>query len=253
MHVFDVEYRERVRERILALAPTDARIVAGAVVGSLANDGGDRWSDLDLTFGVADDVTVGDVLCDWTDVLAREFDAAALFDLTAGSSLYRVFLLPGCLQVDLSFTPASDFGARTPRFQLLFGTATERAHLATPDANDLFGRAVHHALRARFSIERRRYWQAEYWVSAARDCALELACHSRDLPARYGRGFDDLPADVHDAFEGAIVRSLDGEELLRALGVTISGLLRGAGAARDLATKVEPQLLALTAAWGRGS
>jgi hypothetical protein len=36
------------------VADKDERVVAGAAVGSLAVDGGDRFSDLDLTFGIAD-------------------------------------------------------------------------------------------------------------------------------------------------------------------------------------------------------
>ena len=52
--MFTVEERERAQERILELAQADPRIVAGAAVGSLATGGGDRWSDLDLTFGVAE-------------------------------------------------------------------------------------------------------------------------------------------------------------------------------------------------------
>ena len=50
--VFTVDERNRIRDRILEVAHSDDRIVAGAVVGSLATDEGDRWSDLDLTFGV---------------------------------------------------------------------------------------------------------------------------------------------------------------------------------------------------------
>jgi hypothetical protein len=92
---------------VFELAASDERVVAGAIVGSLAHDDGDRWSDLDLTFGVADDLPVMDVLIDWTRNLVDEIDAVHLFDLPSGATIYRVFLLPGCLQFDLSFTPAS--------------------------------------------------------------------------------------------------------------------------------------------------
>jgi len=47
-----------VRDRVLEFASSDQRVVAGAVVGLLALGDGDRWSDLDLTFAVADDVSV---------------------------------------------------------------------------------------------------------------------------------------------------------------------------------------------------
>jgi hypothetical protein len=241
--VFSVEDRERVRDRVLALADADERVVAGAVVGSLAEGPGDRWSDLDLTFSVADGVPVADVLADWTLTLTDELDAIHLFDLARDTSIYRVFLLPGCLQVDLSFTPAASFGAAGPRFRLLFGDAIEKPHVQPPDARELFGYAAHHALRARFSLERGRHWQAAYWVNGVRDYALSLACRTRGLPANEGRGFDDLPADVRDRFAGAIATSLERDELLRALGSAIDGLIHEAG---ELATKAEPELRALT-------
>jgi hypothetical protein len=240
--MFSIDDRNRVRDRVLQLAESDARVVAGAVVGSLALTEGDRWSDLDLTFAVADGVPVQEVLEDWTRMLVAEFDAAHLFDLPSGTSIYRVFLLPGCLQFDLSFTPASTFGATSPRFRLLFGSAVEKPYLHQPSAHELFGYAVHHALRARFCIERGRFWQAEYWVSATRDYAMSLACLRHGLPASNGRGFDDLPADVRDSFTSALVISLERGELLRALGGAIAGLLREGDAVQELATKVTPQL-----------
>jgi hypothetical protein len=244
--VFSIDDRERVRDRVLALADADERVVAGAVVGSLAEGPGDRWSDLDLTFAVADGTEVTDVLADWTRTLVDELGAIHLFDLPRGASIYRVLLLPGCLQVDLSFTPAAAFGAAGPRFRLLFGEAAERPHVQPPGPHELFGYAAHHALRARFCLERGRSWQAEYWVSGVRDYALSLACRVRGLPASEGRGFDELPADVHARFAGAIAWSLERDELLRALGSAIDGLLHEAG---ELGAKAEPELRALTARW----
>src|SRR5580765_3611552 len=99
--VFSVEQRDALRARVLQLAEDDERVVAGAAVGSLALGGGDRYSDLDLTFAVADGVTVVEVLDDWTRSLAAEADALHLVDLERGSTLYRVFLLPDALQFDL--------------------------------------------------------------------------------------------------------------------------------------------------------
>lgn len=249
MKIFDVNDRERVRDRVLGIASSDTRVVAGAIVGSLARGEGDRWSDLDLTFGVTDEVPIHGVLEDWTRIIVDEFDAVSLFDLPSGASIYRVFLLPGCLQFDLSFTPASDFGANGPKFKLLFGAAVKKPYAQSPPAQELFGYAVHHALRARFCIERGRYWHAEYWTSGVRDYALSLACRRRDLPAHHGRGFDDLPPSVLENFKDALVRSLDRDELLRALGCAIAGLLREASEVQELADEVEPQLLKLAETW----
>lgn len=221
--VFSVEDRNRIRDGVLAFAESDKRIISGAVVGSLAFNEGDRWSDLDLTFGVADDFSTVEVLEDWTRQIVDEFDAAHLFDVTSGSSIYRVFLLPGCLQFDLSFTPASKFGPIGPKFKLLFGSAVEKPYLPSPSVHELFGYAVHNALRARFCIERGRYWQAEHWISSIRDYALAIACHQHNLPVSYGRGFDHLPSDVLEPFKSALVASLERDELLRALKAAING------------------------------
>ena len=247
--MFSIKDRNLLHDHVLQLARSDSRVVAGAIVGSLALSEGDRWSDLDLTFSVAEDYSIWDVLEDWTVDIIKTFHATQLFDLPSGTSIYRVFLLPGCLQFDLSFTPASSFGATGPKFKLLFGTAVERPYPQPPAARELFGYAVHHALRARFCIERERYWQAEYWISATRDYALHLACLRRDLLPYQGRGFDDLPSEIHAVFSTTFVTKLTRDELLRALGCVIDGLLHEIAGGQELAIKVKPQLLELTAAW----
>jgi hypothetical protein len=227
---------------LLELASADPRVVAGAAVGGSVSGASDRWSDLDLTFGIANDSSVVEVLEDWTQVVGREFDAFHLFDLHHGSAVYRVFLLPGCLQVDLSFAPASDFGATGPRFELLFGRAVEKPRDPAPSAREIFGLAAHHLVRARYSIERGRHWQAELWISAARDLGFELACLRRGLDATYGRELDKLPAGVLSEFEEALVRSLDREALLQALAATVNVLLRESAKAVDAAPAIESEL-----------
>jgi len=234
--------RERLKERMLELARSDDRVVAAAIIGSLALDEGDRWSDLDLTFAVADDQPVLEVLENWTRVLIAEFDAVQLFDLPSGASIYRVFLLPGCLQFDLSLTPASHFGAIGPKFRLLFGAAVEKPHIQPTAAQELLGYAAHHAVRAHICIERGRYWQAEYWISGARDYALSLACRRRNLSPFHGRGFDDLPADVRERFRDAFLRSLRRDALTAALHVIVAGLLHEASGLDESVPKVESRL-----------
>jgi hypothetical protein len=190
------------------------------------------------------------VLEDWTRTIVAELSAVRLFDLPSGPSIYRVFLLPGCLQLDLSFTPAAQFGATSPKFRLLFGAAVPRAQYPPPAADDLLGYAVHHALRARFCIERGQYWQAEYWISSVRDNALSLACRRRGLPASYGRGFDALPESVLAVMAPSLVTSLGRDELLRALRAAIDGLLAEAQEAQDLAVQVADELHRLAESWG---
>jgi predicted nucleotidyltransferase len=224
--MYTIEERDAARDYVLQLAETDDRVVAAAAVGSLALGGGDRWSDLDLTFGVADGVDVKDVLEDWTSKVVADRDAVVLFDLPSGDIIYRVFLLPDGLQVDLSFMPASRFGAAGPRFRLLFGEAHERPSPSPTSQDDLFGWGVAYARDARACIERGRFWMAEHCISALRDNALTIASVQRGLPGRFGRGYDDLPKDVLDAFVPTFVASLDRASLLGALRAAVEGLLR---------------------------
>lgn len=247
--MFSIQDRNQVRDHVLQLAAADPRVVAGAVVGSLAQDDGDRYSDLDLTFAVAEGYSIFDVLEDWTGNISEFFEAAHLFDLPSGPSIYRVFLIPGCLQFDLSFTPAAQFGPTGPKFRLLFGNAVERPVPPSRPPQELFGYAVHHVLRARFCIERKRYWHAEYWISSARDYTLSLACLRRGLPTYHGRGYDDLPAEVLAVFRDTFVAELARDELMRALGRVIDCMLLETDDVHALAAQVKPQLQELQAAW----
>jgi hypothetical protein len=219
---------------VLRLAEEDERVVAGAAVGSLALGGGDRWSDLDLTFAVADGVRVADVLDAWTRTLADEVGAVHLVDLERGPTTYRVFLLPDALQFDLSMTPAARFRPAGPRFRLLFGeTAAGRPVFpAPPDAADLFGWGVVYALHARACVERGRVWAAEHYVGAVRDHALALACLRHGLPAVQARGHDDLPAETLARFQDARVGSVEPGALRAALAAAVRTLVEEGAAAR---------------------
>jgi hypothetical protein len=242
--VFTVEQRNALRERVLRLAKEDDRVVAGAAVGSLALDDGDRFSDLDLTFGIADHVPVTEVLDGWTTTLADEIGAVQLADLERGPTMYRVFLLPDALQFDLSMTPAAHFRPAGPRFRLLFGeTAAGESEAPTRPgdlfipiptvAGDLFGWGVIYALHARACIERRRLWQAEHYVGAVRDHALSLACLRQGLVAVQARGYDDLPAATLARFVDTHIGALEPAALRAALAASLLALMRE-GAEADL-------------------
>jgi hypothetical protein len=236
--VFTVEQRNALRARMLQLAEEDGRVVAGAAVGSLAVGSGDEFSDLDLTFGIADGVAVADVLEDWTRTLSEELNAVLLADLQAGPTIYRVFLLPDALQFDLSMTPAAKFRPAGPKFQLLFGeTAADESEVRTRSAGslfiltpavagDIFGWGVIYALHARSCIERGRVWQAEHYVDAVRDHALSLACLQRGLPAVQARGYDELPPDALAGFDRTHVGSVEPDALRGALAGSVLALLK---------------------------
>jgi hypothetical protein len=236
--VFTVEQRDALREHVLRLGEEDERVVAGAVVGSLAVDGGDRFSDVDLTFGIADHVRVADVLDDWTRLLIDELGAVQLAELERGPTTYRVYLLPDALQLDLSLTTAAQFRPAGPRFRLLFGeTAANESEVPAPPApgalfistpavaEDIFGWGVIYALHSRACIERGRVWQAEHYVGAVRDHALALACLREGVPAVQARGYDDLSADTLARFDETHIGAPDPEVLRAALAASLVALM----------------------------
>jgi hypothetical protein len=183
------------------------------------------------------------VLDDWSRRLAEEFEAVALFDLPSGDALYRVFLLSGCLQLDVSFAPASRFGAIGPNFRLLFGRAVEKPWPPAPDARQLFGYGVHHIVRASVCIKRNRCWQAEYWTSSVRDYAMTMACVRSGLPAHFGRGFDGLPDDIRQAAAATLVQGIGRDELRTALTRAANLLLSEADLASVCAPRLREQLI----------
>ena len=193
--MFTVQQRDALRERVLRLAQADARVVAGAAVGSLALGGGGRFSDLDLTFAIADHVP----LTDWTRTLRDERAAVPLADLVRGPTTYRVYLLPAALQCDLSLTPAAllsprrtalpaalrpDRGGRGCGSDASGGGDARLAHAG--GRGGPLGWGVIYALHARACIERGRVWQAEHYVGAVRDHALALACLREGAPGGAG-------------------------------------------------------------------
>ena len=213
--MFTPERREEVRQRLLDLARADEDVVAAALIGSHAAGTEDEWSDVDLTLGIRGEL--GRAIERWTSRLYGDFGAIHHWDLPWGSTTYRVFLLPELLQVDISFTPGSEFGPRGPNWQTVFGETVEPQTAAPPSVGALAGLAWTMCLHARRSIERGKPWQAENMISGARDHVLELACLREGLPTRYAKGADQLPAELTEALEATLVRSLEMAELGTAL------------------------------------
>jgi hypothetical protein len=219
--------------------------VAAAVVGSEARDAVDRWSDIDLTFAVGDVAARDAALVRWTARMERELQAVALFDVSRGLTVYRVFLLCDALQVDLSFSPAEAFGPKGPDFRLLFGEAGPLPPPAGTPAATWLGEAVHHALRARIAVERGRPWQAVFWIQTVQQLAISLACARRGLAPHHGRGVDELPTDVLARLAAVDVTSHARDDLLHALRGAVDVLVAEAGDASPLLARVASPLEAI--------
>jgi predicted nucleotidyltransferase len=243
--MFTVEERNRVRQRLLELAAADPGVVAAAITGSYAVDRADEWSDIDLAFAIRGELPPS--LESWTKRLYAEFAALQHWDLPWGSTVYRVFLLPDWLEVDIAFTPAADFGPRGPNWRTMFGETVEVEPTPPPLAHDLVGLAWHYALHARACIERGKPWQAEWLIAGLRDHLLTLACLRLGHPTRYAKGADLLPPELTAPLEPTLVRSVDQAELDRALEAAVAALEAELDRTDpELAVRLRPMLVELT-------
>lgn len=243
--MFDVDERQRIREQLLAFAEEDPGIVGAAITGSDALDAADRWSDIDLAFAVHGQLN--EALERWTTRLYQDFAAVHHWDLPSGNTIYRVFLLPNWLEVDIAFTPEADFGPLGPAWRTVFGQTGQPSPGQAPGHRHVVGLAWHHALHARVCIERRRCWQAEHWISAVRDQVFALACLRLGHPTSYAKGAHLLPRELTLSLEETLVRSLDEAELRRALKAATASLATElAHSAPALAARLQPMLTELT-------
>jgi len=245
--MFTPEERDRLRSELLEFAKSDRRISGAAITGSAAGGHEDRWSDIDLAFGVNDQAEVPNVLSDWTTLMYDRYDALHHVDVKAGAWIYRVFLLASTLQVDLAFVDVTEFRALAESFRLVFGSSNAPRPALPPVSGDIIGMAWLYALHARSSIARGKLWQAEYMISGVRDHALALACVRHGLPSIHGRGIDQLPDGVTGPFKNSLVRQLDIVELARAFRAVVEGLLGEIQSTDgDLVNKLQKTLHELT-------
>jgi hypothetical protein len=104
--------------------------------------------------------------------------------------------------------------------------------LATPSIT----RSTHALPSSEVGIGRQSIGSARYAT------AHSPACGRLGLDGWYGRDFDRLPADVLVPVNDALVRSLEPDELDRALASAVAALLRESAEVGEMADKVEGQL-----------
>lgn len=242
--MFTVEQRDAVRAWLLAHAEDDEAIAGAAFTGSHAVATGDRWSDTDLVLAVRGDLA--DTVARWSRWIEDEFGIRHSWDLTSGASVVRVFLLPEWIELDLTFAPERDFGPRGPQWHTIFGEPGIVEPFPAPDRELVFGLLWHHCLHAWICLRRQRWWQAEHWISAARDHLITLACLRLDLPAAYAKGAHLLPDEVTRALEQTLVRELTETELGRALTAVVTAAMTELKRSdTDLADTLNPMLAEL--------
>lgn len=215
--------RAALRDALIAAALGDPDLCGVAICGSMAVAREDIWSDIDLVLAVADGSRFGETVANWTRRMVQEHGAVHHVDIARGQQVYRAFLLPSTLEVDLNFVPAGEFQPEGPTFRALRGTPLPSASTATADSSEHFiGMGWLYAQQARACIGRDRLWQAERMITQVRDQALALACLRHGLPARYGSAIDSLPPGLLTIFESSLVRFIETDEVRRAYGSTLA-------------------------------
>jgi predicted nucleotidyltransferase len=222
--MFTTDTREALRGTLVAAARADDAVAAAALVGSGATGREDEWSDIDLVLRVAPDGNPADVAARWTETMYVTHGAVHHLDVVADGVLYRVFLLRGSLQVDVSFWPYERFRETVPGFRLLFGDTNPPAHLPPPAPERLVGMAWLHALHARSAIARGRHWQAVSMLDGVREQLVSLACLRHGLSPHQGRGVDDLPAAELESLAPVRAAAARPDELRRAHDAAVRAL-----------------------------
>ena len=215
--MYTPEERNRVRSSLLERAREDPRISGAALTGSAALDNEDRWSDVDIYLGVAGSADSNEVRADWTRAVYEDERAVHHWDVRFGAAVYRVFLLESGLQVDIAFTPESEFGARAPSFRPIFGDPVDLPAPEPLQFADVAGLGWLCVIHAHKAIERGKRWEAAYWIASVRDQAVTLACLRLGESSHYSKGADRLPNDMTAPLEETFVVSLEPGELRRAL------------------------------------
>jgi hypothetical protein len=230
--MYSADDRKALAETLAAAALDDTRISGAAVCGSMAVGREDAWSDIDLVLAVANSSRLGEVVDDWTSAMTGGHGAVHHVDIAGDRKLYRAFLLPSTLEVDLNFVTAEEFGAAGPSFRLLRGNPSRQGLAPAPaGAGHFIGMGWLHAVQARSCLARGKMWQAERMIAAVRDQALALACLRHDLPALYGAAVDRLPPEVLTAFTASFVHALIPDEGRRAYRAAVTVLRAEAGQA----------------------
>jgi hypothetical protein len=209
MALYTPEERDDVARRLTELLAADERITRAELSGSGVNGYTDRWSDVDLTVTVGEGVDQQEVADAW---IARVYDAFPVvhhFAVSFGEEHVRGFLLENLLEVDIGFRPAVAADAEWPG----------------PDPANEAGFAWHDVIHAAVAVARGRPWRAQYYVGVVRWRTLSLATDRLGLMLDEFKGVDDLPAELRAALADALPRSLEPDELLRALRAALRAFL----------------------------
>lgn len=232
MPLFTPDQREQLLQRVASLLEDDDRIEGVVLFGSMVT-GPDRWSDIDVEAVVGDKSSLPSVI---DDAVARVYEDLLVihhFEVDFGDTLLRGFLLDRFLEIDIAFTPSSNFVVSGPA-KVLFERADSLTHAVSevkpwrpspPDHAAYAGFTWHDVIHACVAVRRGRPWQALWYMERIRNRTLTLASERRGNYADFFDYVDDLPADLRDHLHATVVGSLHPDRLFTAISAATVGFL----------------------------
>jgi predicted nucleotidyltransferase len=245
--------RASVQSTLIDRFARDERVEGVLVVGSGAHGFADEYSDLDL--GVI--MRTGDPAAfalEWAARLESELPVVHRFGDDRGEAGYVIgLLLENFLEVDIGFLRIDQMAERGMPWAIAFDRsgAVERRQRslepASEDAEQAYRRTVdgiwHWITHARVAIARGRVLLALTDLDEVRMGILRVAAIRLGISNR--KDVDRLPREVRDRVEESLPRSLEPQELARALGASAHAFFAEARALEadldlDIATRLEP-------------
>ena len=260
VRLFSPEERQEVLDRTLTALRTDSRIAGVVVVGSGAVGFDDIYSDIDLSVVVASENNTLPVFREWKQRIEELFTVIQCFEVTFAPNNHLLgFLLDGYLELDVGFLCLANLSARRARWKVAFDRSARIEEImrsswekrTDPDVRADYVRRAnsiwHYVIHVAVALERAQPWRALYYLGEIRKRTIELAGLSRGLDTGDFREVDRLPREFLAELQRALVSSLDGAEIMRALKVVTACFFRESRGldemlGLDLARRLEPKM-----------
>jgi predicted nucleotidyltransferase len=248
--------RASVQNTLVESFARDERVEGVLVVGSGAEGFADEYSDLDLAVILQGDEPKA-FAREWSERLERDLPVVHRFGDDRGDAGYVVgLLLENFLEVDIGFVRMDQMADRAMPWAIAFdrtGEVERRQRSLEPaseDREEEYKRIVdgiwHWITHGRVAIERGHVLLALTDLDEVRTGILRVAAIRHGV--RHRKDFDSLPREVRDGVEESLPRSLEPQELARALAAAAHAFFAEARALEadlgpDIAARVEPVVL----------
>jgi hypothetical protein len=230
---FTPDERQHTLDWLLADLHADERVAGVVIAGSGAFGFRDKLSDIDICVVVLCEDNRVAVYEDWRERVRESFSILHLCETSNPIVRSAFLLLAGFLGVDAFFVSLDNLHARRARWRVAWDR-TEKVNeimLRTwenrkrPDVSDQYVERLdyvwHRIIPCVVAVKRGWLLEALDHLATLRTQATDLAFLSEGVEERHHRQMGQLPAAFLSRLEKSLPRSLDPEEILRALRITM--------------------------------